>query len=447
MSLFAHRLGPSALFGCLLALSACELEGRLDGHRSSTPRSAPAEVPSGAGVGGPETCGVHVERFKELLVVDRSVLRSLEAKNEEPGAALSFRTQLEALAGDPERAYDVTTAWLASFGTITEVGALSAPVTPRPRVEEILLAPWRTAARASASPMAVAPFRLVAVVNRLDLGTTDACAGSAGELRLVYTAVDPLARNALAMTAIVEMPYPATRTAREWAEAWHELGALDFGDAYVRKLAALVRAVTSAGDPFRTRIRTNEAAFEGETPIPWELREFSLARDGGPRRLVPALLAQTPRDGLDRGTALRTWLVENDHLLEAGETPLLPASMQAGASSMPSAYTQWGAGVPISETARKTFSAATCNGCHAGERPDDALRFQHLAPWDAPGAYYGTGTDTRVSSYLHDPGHDDELGRRENHLESLLCSASCAEGPRSEEASSPYAPPAPRACP
>jgi cytochrome c peroxidase len=74
---------------------------------------------------------------------------------------------------------------------------------------------------------------------------------------------------------------------------------------------------------------------------------------------------------------------------------------------------------------REAFSKATCNGCHGGERTGDPLRFQHLAPFDATGSYYGASDgETRVSRQLHDPsGGDDELGKREKLLARALCGA------------------------
>ena len=411
----------------LVAVSACNMHGSFGGSPASdrdgeASRTQPYE-PDGASDTPAADC--EVDEDKELLIIDRAVLQSAYARNDASDGALSFRAVMEALAGSPEDAYAMTTAWLGSWATIRAVGAEGASVTPRPAVNPRLLEPWAEVARNARAPMASAPFRLIAVVNRLDLREDPlGCSGSSGELRLVYTAVDPRTRSALPMTIIVELPLPSTRTARGWASAWHALGRQPLDSAFAAELSGLVGEVMVEESVRGARIRTNEAAFDDV----WEMREFSLSNAKAPRTLEPNLLESTPRDELDRSVELRTWLVENSLSLEQGSVPMLPPSMQAGAATLSSSTFRWGTGVPIREEARRAFSEATCTGCHGGERGTDALRFQHLAPWDAPGAYYGSegSASTRVSTYLRDPsGRDDELGRRAKDMASLLCATAC----------------------
>lgn len=389
-----------ALFVSFLFVVACEY--RVDGGRSSTaPPVAPPALLATPPPDGGVACTAEVDRAKELLVVDRAVLESRDARCDVAGAAFSFRSRIEELAAGADAAR-FTLAWLGTWTTVTSVSG--APVTARPAANDVLSAPWR-ALRVEAS-IADAPFRLIAIANRLDL--TDP------ELRFVYTAVDPGTRSALAMTVIVEIAYPAEKTPAEWAAAWHALPA-PASAAYGPALASLVRTITQGADPARTRVRTNEAAF-GKT---WEMRQFVVGDDGA---LAPTLLPGTPRAELDGSSALEGWLADHEPRLASGVVDALPQRMLAAAAPIPDRFFQWELASPIGGRARLAFGLSTCNGCHGGERGADALPFQQLAPWDAPATdgYYLPTSDggTRVSGYL-----DDDLGRRAKSVAALLCAA------------------------
>ena len=79
----------------------------------------------------------------------------------------------------------------------------------------------------------------------------------------------------------------------------------------------------------------------------------------------------------------------------------------------------------VAEEGHKKYLSFGCNGCHGGRSDPTDVPFQHLAP--AADAYYGGGagssTTVRVSRYLHNPGYEDELGRRERKMAGLLCTA------------------------
>jgi hypothetical protein len=318
-------------------------------------------------------------------------------------------------------------AWLETWKSTTEVG-LVAPVQPRFDVENILLEPW-----SEAGGYDFLPFRLIAIVNRLDLASSaDGCTGDAGEIRFVYTAVNPSSGSAIAMTVIVEIPYPSTRSPRAWAEAWHALPGTA-SSSYVPALAALVRDVMRDADPERTSVRTNEVAFGESQSRPWELRQFAVTRDAdGKASLAPTLIATTPRDDLDGSSSLGAWLDDHRSRLANGVTDALTITMQAGASSIPDATFRWTVASPaVPESVRRTFGLSTCNGCHGGERPADVLPFQQLAPWDAPsgaGYYGGSATQrTRISTFLYDGRGGGELVLRAQSMARILCS-SCSPG-------------------
>jgi hypothetical protein len=367
-----------------------------NGDPTATNSPDPTNPPS------PQTCTPSaVDPDRELLVVDPSVLGDARA-------SWTFGARLEEIAG-AYAATNTASAWLAEWTNVTSVGGAS--VTPRAGVS-VLADAWK----ANGWDPARAPFRLIAIVNRIDLRDDPAaCVGSAGELRFVYNAVDDKGA-ALAMTLIVEIPYPKTKSPHDWAAAWHALASIDFGASYNDALEAITRSVTQNVDVRTIRVRTNESIF-GDG---WELREFAATAEG---TLDQVALDSTPRQDLDGSSTLATWANDNASVVATG-TWVLPASMRAGASPIPSGF-RWN--LPgASSSLRTAFSTGTCNGCHGGETT--ALPFQHLAAGDG---YYSDQTTTLVSPFLK-----QELGRRAQSMTNALCST-CGAGSSS---SSPYAP-------
>lgn len=359
-----------------------------------------------------------IDRWRELLVVDRSVLSDRRARNDE-GGVWSFRRMLEALAGEGASGAALAYAWLDQWSTVTAVGPDRAPVAPRPAMESVLAGPWREAGGTLAS----APFRLIAIVNRPDLRADEGGCGAGGELRFVYTALDPRTERALPMTVNVEIPYPSTRSARGWITAWRALSRHALGDGYAEALAQLTEEVLAAAPKETWRVRTNE----GVLAEPWELREFTLSSAGGAApRLTQVPLATTPRIELDGAASLASWATESASRIDAG-THVLPAAFQAGSAILATPSFRWSGGSP----AMRSLGKQTCNGCHGGDRGESSPPFQHLAAPDASlEGYYGPSPDgeTRISRWLHDPeGGEDELTRRARSASAALCASTCRE--------------------
>ena len=206
--------------------------GARDGARPPASPTPPAtSCPSGA-----------VDRWKELLIVDPSVISSERANNAQPQAPWSFRTRLEQLAGPS--AADLALGWLNQWRWVDSVAvtpgipsAARVAVAPRPSVDSVLLCPWLQLDPANGCsadcrsctdrrlPLAQAPFRLVAVVNRQDLATGSACGRDGGELRFVYTAVNPRTGAPLPFTVSFEYRVTlASKTRQGWAAGWRALG-------------------------------------------------------------------------------------------------------------------------------------------------------------------------------------------------------------------------------
>jgi hypothetical protein len=253
-----------------------------------------------------------------------------------------------------------------------------------------------------------APFRLIAIVNRVDLAALP-CEGYAGELRYVYAAVDPATSKPLDLTLILEVPYPTTRTAAEWARAWRDLAALAPGEAYTAGLVALTREVQAQGDPLRARLRTNERAFSDAARDGWEMREFDVQIRAGALELAQVPLEFTPRADADPAE-LSDYVLDHADEIE-GKGASLPDNLRAGAARIDAPDFSWSV-LGVSERLRRAFSVQTCNGCHGGDTA--ALPFRHI------GAGASLDSPARLSRFLYDPdAATDELRRRSGVLETL----------------------------
>jgi len=409
----------------------------------------------------PATCPVvAVSRFNELLIVDAGVAGDDRARNATTTHPWSFRQHVEALVGgSPEAGGSLADAWLAGWSSSTEVpvstapGAARVPIEPRPAAQAVLRCPWLrqspenacdaacSSCRSRHLDLARAPFRLLAIANRIDLaaGATGAasdaiaCGTNGGEIRFVYTAIDPDSLRALPFTVIFEygIDLRPGETLRDWAAVWHDLGALPVGSpAYNARLDGVIARALARGT--LRRVLTNEDAFGLADGLPWEMRQFAPnLTDSGTVRLVEIAMAGTPRLSLGSSAELGQWIDDNAAAVLANENPL-PFSMLAASAPLPTADFAW------TTTARRAdagaaFNRNTCNGCHGGRRDAMDLPFQHIAP-GSDGGYYGGGVgrpsasaSAQISRFLHNPGSDDELGRRERNLASILC-APCAGG-------------------
>src|SRR6266545_318070 len=132
-------------------LSACEVEvyehenppSSSPTHNSETASDpSPNSSSSGLPAAAKNQRRLSVDRFKELLIIDRSVLDDARASNAVEDAAWSFRTQFEWLSGNKSKAPSFTRKWLEQWESVTQVGPNNAPVAPRPRIRELLIEPW-----------------------------------------------------------------------------------------------------------------------------------------------------------------------------------------------------------------------------------------------------------------------------------------------------------------
>ncbi len=371
---------------------------------------------------------IHPER--ELLITAPAIVDSAAAQYPGPW---SFGGLIEALAGE-EKASACVREWLESWNQKNKVNELEMearydiyrkvirPLQERDGYQFDSAGPWEP-------QLKHAPFRLLAIVNRMDLcapnvaGVEDATEArwqllgrdklfkklledgvgktppasfgygfcsllananslkpdpTAGEGRFVFGAVDqagaPLEGG---WTIILEyklsLKSPDT-TVREWANAWHALGSLSLSDpAYPVALEKLTRRFTHGPSVSLSQLRSSEAAFGSGR----EFRQF----DFGGGSLSPAALTRTPAPAFaaknsPEHRALDSFIREQEVLIRSGieNVPVsLPEKqgslhLLGGAALIPANDSNFHWDLSgISHETRRLFSLNTCNGCHGGE--------------------------------------------------------------------------------
>ena len=296
------------------------------------------------------------------------------------------------------------------------------PVPPRGgAVQATLIDKWNThniALGRHPFDLRIAPFRLTAIVNRVDLRDGSAYAsGNAGELRFVFCAYDLDTGNHLPMTVIFEYGVPISGCVdiMNYAKQWQALTSMAFGAAYNNDLEALTDIVALANaDPTKpNQSAINQLRSNNFIGGPWNLREWQVTGSGvSPNDLTEVTTKQTPAN-IKNGTADLTNYInsfEPDILAGAhlvplsfpGATPFLSGQAE---TTFPNFF--WDSPGITNNDARHCFSVNTCNACHGGE----ASGAPALPPASPPGSFLGSfpfvhiserniGTEAALSNFL-----------------------------------------------
>jgi len=301
---------------------------------------------------------------ESLMVTDPKVVQDPTRTNDAcrvgPGnanGAWTFKHLMsEMAAASGLSTHDFVVDWLTQWLHPTTVNGDLIPA--RPAIFSRVIQPWAKASGVGATLVAVssggwaldltgplnldiAPFRLSAIVNRIDLGSTvkgpssygggvTAEPADAGELRFVFGVQNLANCSVLQFSVIFEygVPIVGCRGVRNWARSWMALNypgssGAAFSPIWNARLETLTeRVVTSGAAPTKgntsalNQLRTNEIALAPFSissipglpgrPVysPWELREFRLTNEqpglgtdapvNGPLR--PHTVAMTPND-------------------------------------------------------------------------------------------------------------------------------------------------------
>ncbi|MFV8781293.1 hypothetical protein ACNKU7_02615 [Microbulbifer sp. SA54] len=322
---------------------------------------------------------------KELMIRDLSVVDSEHAIS----GALSWKHLIEQMMPqenptDAEKEAFVL-HWLNSF---LNQQVINEDVVPaRPDIGPLFIEPWRgvslsmSEGTSDALNFDIDLFRLLAIVYRPDLHQRDADGNviSGGEARFIYSFNQPASGGSLPAKVIFEYGLEASSEEEllAWAEAFHALGALEFGEQFNQQLIELTGRFTGKNAvPHKpngsalNQLRTNELPFDA----PWQLREFKLSAETG--LLEPATVAQTPAGSLN-GTQLfadyvnsaEAEILDGSYIVPltfAGQ-PLLGgfSDVEFGAFAAP--VSDWDGPGIVNNEARHIVSLNTCNGCHGTE--------------------------------------------------------------------------------
>lgn len=409
-----------------------------------------------------------VKSASQLMVTDLRVVEDQRRTNPLRGqnAVWSFKYLIEQMAGD-ENPGEFVMEWLTQWERDQAINGHIA--TARPDMRTLVIDPWLAASGGNRLDLNKAPFKLLAIVNRMDMRAheADGSVVSAGEGRFVFGVLDsegkPLPPSAGpapgGFNVIFEYELPASnmRQLGEWTKRWkdlgrHQVGSRQYNDALeriTRRFTDRGRAVGKPNDNALNQIRTNEVAL-GAT---WELREFVI--DGSTGVLRQKTVALTPDSITLNGTAELSGLLNENQSEILDNSYQMPLWREAASSIVgpfqPGHFNDFEQrtftkklliegldfyDIPLSASGiqrnevRHRFALNTCNGCHRDETGTDFVHVGFSEENTLPGPM---GKSAALSAFmtgiqLPDPVDAEtlrtfaELERRRSDFESLIVS-------------------------
>ncbi len=322
---------------------------------------------------------------------------------------------------DPINGGSATGDWVVNDDIVPErqAGLLSA-----------IVGPWPVTSLGTLD-MDQAPFRLLAIVNRVDLRDAvgyGSSTSSAGELRFVFGLLEMNSCTPSRMTAIFEYTVHVNTCSEvlNYAQEWEDLDLLNpafpASPGYLAQLQSITDPVISAGaalgEPNGSSIgqlRTSEIVMGN----PWELREFTLQPMpfGTPFQNVLRMdtTKQTPDRNFTADPALQPVLENyiNSNLADiCNQEHVVPNTwmsmpfLAGRADFFPNTHF-WAPGIAgfpsggcTNDDIRFNLSLNTCSGCHGADAIDPGFDppFYHVDP-NSPG-----GSPARLSRFLTGTG-------------------------------------------
>lgn len=329
--------------------------------------------------------------------------------------------------------------WLRTWARDQTVNGQTVPF--RGNVLAQIFRPWQNASGDFRDPldMSIAPFRLMAIVNRVDLNDDHDFAGvGAGEARFVFVAMD-VENNCrpLDFTVIFEYQIPGNTCSdiQNWAKEWQTLEEFALGSPqYNARLEQITEQFVGAGaNPMQlpnksalSALLTNEKLAES---LDWEMRAFKPVESGrnlGMLAMVP--LKQVPADIFNGSREIVDYINNNEADILARDYAVPEflsdgTAFLAGAVTMRPTTTWKGLNRNSfnSLEARSIFSINSCNGCHSG---DTGTMFTHIRPAmfgvEPPLSGFLTGIDVTDPFDRVTVRSFNELERRKLEVETIL---------------------------
>jgi hypothetical protein len=344
-----------------------------------------------------------------------------------PNGVWSFKTLLSNMSGGaPANVFinDWLKQWITGSpaGTVKHSDGItvSFPIPARPAMQSVISSlqsgPWNPNVPATLE-LDRLPFRLLAIVNRLDLAQANFYGpGSPGELRFVFGLVEKQGASCVPsssqMTVILEYKVPATTCLglKNLANVWVALDSLATGSApYNAVLQTLTDQVTVANAvPSKLngsaigQVRTNEVKLG----LPWELSEFTLQTTVASPvlgKLVHETVKNTPDPSHNFTGLLNSWITSfsgSPVTRQFGAVDFIGASNRYGPFSAPN-NPPWD-GVPATTPSKRaTFSTNTCGGCHLSETGTNFTMVRADGPLNTPATLAGFLTGITVNDPVH----------------------------------------------
>jgi hypothetical protein len=428
-----------------------------------------------------------VAAAKSVFITDPSVVRDFtrtydpctdSGAGDGPWSFGHLMKQMAAPAGIPASLF--VEQWLEHWLSAQNENGFTAPARP---LAQNLIDDWRAASGGGELDLAKAPFRLLAIVNRTDLGTVAGSIGGyggptlafdgRGEMRLIFGLVIPPSypfKNYNSFGGAVNdggcllepfttiFEYSILRDTcveiKGWNAQWSALDAMSFGPAYNAALEAITDQLTAAnaapGRPNGSalaQLRTNDFTFGQFNPgppvaFPWEMREFRIP---GPMGFLEQVVVAETADLTHNNQAWTgNWIDDTE-----GQPPPFffpaaygasPPNALAAASPVPASSFFWGgagsldpAGEASDRDARHKFSLAACSGCHARETDTIFVHVDNRTPTLASPALLSafltdpvvTVADPAVPAFTRQFG---DIARRQDRQQDIE-NASCSAGP------------------
>lgn len=262
-----------------------------------------------------------------------------------------------------------------------------------------VISSWQTASGGPNLDMSKAPFRLIAIVNRIDLADNPGYGGSAnsGEMRFVFGLLNNCQPKPFAVIFEYGVPPKSCFGLKNYAQQWRNLSGLALGSpAYNAALQAITDPIvvhgaggTKPNGSALNQLRTNENFLNPR----WELREFRI--NAASRLLEQTTTKQTPISTFNNGTALRDYINNNQAAILNStyvvDLLLNGSPFLSGSAPMPPDVAPgvppgvWnGAAVVNNNNARNKFSLGTCSGCHFTETQTPFVHIDPRSPIGAP---------------------------------------------------------------
>ncbi|HUR79610.1 MAG TPA: hypothetical protein VM733_02515 [Thermoanaerobaculia bacterium] len=315
--------------------------------------------------------------------------------------------------------------WLEEWALDQTVNGPDVPA--RTNINNVITA-WKNASGGGALDMKKAPFRLIAIVNRIDLADNPSYGGNAnsGELRFVFGLMNNCQPTRFAVIFEYGVPPKSCFGLKAYAQQWRNLSNLAVGSAaYNAALQAITDPITVHGaggskpnGSALNQLRSNENFLN---PL-WELREFRI--NAASRLLEQTTTKQTPITSFNNQASLRDFINNNQASILNGtyvvDLLLNGAPFLSGSAPMPPGV--WnGAAVVNNNDARNKFSLGTCSGCHFTETKTPFVHINPASPIGSPAALSGflTGINMNDPVVAATPRSYHDLQDRKNRIDAI----------------------------